>query len=165
MAAWNALSEVERKAREQEGIAAWKSWAQRHAGAIVTMGGPLGKTKKISATGIGDTTNAMGAFTLCGPSRMRPPQSFSSITTLDNLPGGSHRSNAHTADPRSLSSDQVGRGAVDFTAPPSSQPRIKPGKANRHQGRGSEFNVATHRFRLAPSDPLRLLWGKGRFRA
>ena len=64
MSAWNALSEVERKAREQEGIAAWKSWAQRHAGAIVTMGGPLGKTKKISATGIGDITNAMGAFTI-----------------------------------------------------------------------------------------------------
>src|SRR5262245_53818173 len=64
MAAWNDLSDAERKAREQEGIAAWKGWAQRHQGAIVAMGGPLGKTKKISQTGIGDVTNAMGAFTI-----------------------------------------------------------------------------------------------------
>jgi hypothetical protein len=28
------------------------------------MGGPLGKTKTISATGIGDISNAMGAFTI-----------------------------------------------------------------------------------------------------
>jgi hypothetical protein len=64
MAAWNDLSEVERKAREQEGIAAWKDWTQRHQGAIVAMGGPLGKTKKIAPTGIEDITNAMAAFTI-----------------------------------------------------------------------------------------------------
>jgi hypothetical protein len=64
MAAWNELSDAARKAREQEGIAAWKGWAQRHQDAIVAMGGPLGKTKKISPNGIEDITNAMGAFTV-----------------------------------------------------------------------------------------------------
>ena len=64
MAAWNALSESERQKKAQEGIAAWKAWVEQHEQALVTMGGPLGKTKKISASGIEDISNAMGAFTL-----------------------------------------------------------------------------------------------------
>jgi hypothetical protein len=64
MAAWNALSEAERQARTQKGIAAWKAWVARHQAAIVAMGGPLGKTKKVSPAGIGDVSNAMGAFTV-----------------------------------------------------------------------------------------------------
>jgi hypothetical protein len=63
-AAWNALSETERKARETRGIAAWKGWVEKHQSSIVGMGGPLGKTKKVDAQGIVDTTNAMGAFTV-----------------------------------------------------------------------------------------------------
>lgn len=30
MAAWNALSETERKAKEKAGIAAWKAWVEKH---------------------------------------------------------------------------------------------------------------------------------------
>jgi len=62
--AWNALSETERKAREIRGIAAWKAWVEKHQGAIVGMGGPLGKTKKVDAQGIADIANEMGAFTV-----------------------------------------------------------------------------------------------------
>jgi hypothetical protein len=62
MTAWNALSEGERRAKEQEGIAAWKAWAQKQHGAIVYMGGPLGKTKKVNERGIEDVRNDMGAF-------------------------------------------------------------------------------------------------------
>jgi DNA/RNA endonuclease YhcR with UshA esterase domain len=36
----------------------------QHQGAIVAMGGPLGKTKKITQGGIEDTSNDMGAFTV-----------------------------------------------------------------------------------------------------
>jgi hypothetical protein len=61
---WDALSETERRAKEQEGIAAWKAWADRHQAAIVVMGGPLGKTKVVSAAGISDTSNDMGAYTV-----------------------------------------------------------------------------------------------------
>ncbi len=64
MAAWNALSEADRQKKAQEGIAAWKGWAEKHQAAIVAMGGPLGKTKKVSPKGIEDITNAMGGFTI-----------------------------------------------------------------------------------------------------
>ena len=44
--AWDALPEAERRAKEREGIAAWKAWAEKHQGAIVGMGGPVGKTEE-----------------------------------------------------------------------------------------------------------------------
>jgi len=64
MVAWNALSDAERRAREQQGIAAWKAWVEKHQASIVGMGGPLGKTKKVDAGGMADISNEMGAFTL-----------------------------------------------------------------------------------------------------
>ena len=64
MQAWMALPEAERRAKEQEGMAAWKAWVEKHQGAIAAMGGPLGKTKKVSAGGIEDVTNPMAAFTV-----------------------------------------------------------------------------------------------------
>ena len=63
-AAWDALPEDERHAKEREGAAAWHAWVAKHAGDIVTMGGPLGKTKKVSLQGIADISNHMGAFTV-----------------------------------------------------------------------------------------------------
>jgi hypothetical protein len=63
-AAWDALPEAERRRNEQDGIAAWKDWVKRHEAAIVAIGGPLGKTKKVSEAGIEDICNAMGAFTV-----------------------------------------------------------------------------------------------------
>ena len=47
MPAWTALPEAERRAKEQQGIAAWKAWVEKHQAAIVAMGGPLGKTKRV----------------------------------------------------------------------------------------------------------------------
>jgi hypothetical protein len=64
MAAWNALSEAERKAKEKEGMAAWKAWVGKHHGALVEMGGPLGKTKRVGLGGIADVSNELGAFTV-----------------------------------------------------------------------------------------------------
>jgi hypothetical protein len=64
MTAWNALTEDERRAREQKGIAAWKAWVEKHQGAIAEMGGPLGKTKKVDQGGISDISNPIGAFTV-----------------------------------------------------------------------------------------------------
>lgn len=62
MTAWNALPEGERRAKQQEGIAAWKAWSEKHHAAIVGMGGPLGKTKKITQHGIENTSNEIGAY-------------------------------------------------------------------------------------------------------
>jgi len=61
-AAWDALPDAERRAKENEGIAAWKAWVEKHQPAIVSMGGPLGKTKKVSQRGVEDTSNDLGAF-------------------------------------------------------------------------------------------------------
>lgn len=62
--AWDALSEVDRRVKEREGIAAWKAWVEKHHAAIVSIGGPLGKTKKVTQRGVDDVSNDMGAFTV-----------------------------------------------------------------------------------------------------
>ena len=63
-AAWQAMPEAERKKKEQEGMMAWKSWVEKHQGAIQAMGGPLGKTKRVDGKGVADIANEMGAFTV-----------------------------------------------------------------------------------------------------
>jgi hypothetical protein len=63
-AAWDALSEDDRRAREREGMAAWRAWAEKHQAAIVGTGGPLGKTKKVTQRGIEDTSNQLAAFAI-----------------------------------------------------------------------------------------------------
>ena len=62
--AWDALTEFDRRAKEKEGMAAWKAWVEKHHAAIVSMGGPLGKTKKVTQAGIDDKSNELGAFTV-----------------------------------------------------------------------------------------------------
>jgi hypothetical protein len=62
MAAWMAMPEAERKAREQEGIAAWKAWMDKHKNLVVGEGGPLGKTKRVSNAGTADVSNLMSGF-------------------------------------------------------------------------------------------------------
>ena len=62
MKAWLVLPEAERRAKEQEGMTAWKAWMEKHHDAIVGMGGPLGKTKQVTGHGIRDASNEMGAF-------------------------------------------------------------------------------------------------------
>lgn len=64
MSAWNALPEEQRRAKEREGMAAWKAWVEKHQEAIVGMGGPLGKTKKVTQRGIEDISNELAAFTV-----------------------------------------------------------------------------------------------------
>ena len=62
MTAWNALPEAERLAKQQEGIAAWKAWAEKHQSAIVGMGWTARQDQKVSQRGIEDTSNEMGAY-------------------------------------------------------------------------------------------------------
>lgn len=63
-AAWDALSDSARQAKQQEGMVAWRAWMQKHQAAILPGGGPLGKTKKTTQRGIADSSNEMGAFAL-----------------------------------------------------------------------------------------------------
>ena len=62
MKAWMAMPETERNAAVQKGIAAWKGWMEKHHGVIEGQGGPLGKTKRITANGIQDVSNQMSGY-------------------------------------------------------------------------------------------------------
>lgn len=62
--AWDALPEAQRRAKEREGMSAWGAWAEKHQDVILSIGGPLGKTKKVNEQGVTDTSNQMGAFTV-----------------------------------------------------------------------------------------------------
>lgn len=60
--AWLAMSDDERRAKDQEGVAAWKAWMVKHQDAIVDGGGPLGATKRTSQDGVADAANELAAF-------------------------------------------------------------------------------------------------------
>jgi len=60
--AWDALPEGDRRAKEREGMAAWKAWIEKNQAVIVAMGGPVGKTKKVTPRGTEDASNNIGAF-------------------------------------------------------------------------------------------------------
>lgn len=45
-----------------KGMQAWSDWMARHADHVVDMGGPLGKTKKVSTAGIADTQNHLAGY-------------------------------------------------------------------------------------------------------
>jgi hypothetical protein len=62
MQAWMALPEAERHVREQQGMAAWKAWMEKHGASTGEGGGPLGKTKQVTERGIEDLSNDLGAF-------------------------------------------------------------------------------------------------------
>jgi hypothetical protein len=64
MAGWQALDATERQRREAEGMQAWKCWVEDNAQAIVDNGAPLGKTKRVTKDGIGDTRNNLAAYTV-----------------------------------------------------------------------------------------------------
>ncbi|QIL91136.1 hypothetical protein GNX18_16140 [Microbulbifer sp. SH-1] len=64
MKGWENLSEDERQQRIQEGMAAWGGWMEKHSDILVAEGGPLGKTKRIDATGIADVRNEMTGYVI-----------------------------------------------------------------------------------------------------
>ncbi|MDP3801682.1 hypothetical protein [Brevundimonas sp.] len=61
-ATWNALSDDQRRAREQEGMAAWGAWVETHRDSIVDNGGPLGRTKRVSGDGVADVSNNLAVY-------------------------------------------------------------------------------------------------------
>jgi hypothetical protein len=90
MTAWNALAEEQRRAKEREGISAWKAWVEKHQGSIVGTGGPLGKTKKVTQRGIQDVSNEMGAYTVvCAESHEAAAKLFENHPHFVIFPGES----------------------------------------------------------------------------
>lgn len=64
MKGWEDLSDEQRQQRIQEGMAAWGGWMAKHSDILVAEGGPLGKTKRIDASGVSDTSNEMTGYVI-----------------------------------------------------------------------------------------------------
>jgi hypothetical protein len=60
--AWYAMSEEERRAKDEVGLAALEAWDEAHRDSIVYEGGPLGPTKRTSPEGITDVVNELTVF-------------------------------------------------------------------------------------------------------
>ena len=54
---WNALSESTRNERTQAGIKAWQAWMESHKNQIVVAGEPIGKTIRVSGSGVASAQN------------------------------------------------------------------------------------------------------------
>ena len=61
---WSKADPATRQKLEAAGMKAWGDWGQANRVAIVDQGAPLGKTKRVSKTGIADVRNAMAAYTI-----------------------------------------------------------------------------------------------------
>jgi len=61
---WKATNDEKRKEREKAGMEGWMKWAKENEASIIDLGSPLGKTKRIDATGISDTKNEITAYTI-----------------------------------------------------------------------------------------------------
>jgi hypothetical protein len=44
------------------GMQAWGDWMTRHASQIVDAGGPLGNTKRVSASGVAEVQNGLAGY-------------------------------------------------------------------------------------------------------
>ncbi len=60
--AWYALTEDEKRAKQEVGLAALAAWDAAHADDIVYAGGPLGPTKRVSEDGVADVVNELTVF-------------------------------------------------------------------------------------------------------
>ncbi len=59
---WDALSDADRSAREQKGIAAWGAWVEKNKASIVDNGAPLGTTKRTGVNGVTDIKNNLAVY-------------------------------------------------------------------------------------------------------
>lgn len=61
---WKTMDEETRKQKEKAGKEAWMKWVKVNEKSIVDPGSPIGKTRTISAQGIADIKNEIGAYTI-----------------------------------------------------------------------------------------------------
>lgn len=61
---WNDLPEEQRKQKERQGMQAWHDWIETHGASIERVGAPLGRTKRISASGTQDVHNNLTGYSL-----------------------------------------------------------------------------------------------------
>lgn len=62
VAAFRALPKSEQEAIDRAGLTAWEEWSGRNAAAIVTTDVMVGKTRRVTKTGIVDARNQIAGF-------------------------------------------------------------------------------------------------------
>ena len=50
--------------QRKKGMAEWELWMKKKAGSFADRGGPAGKTKKVASSGITDTRNDIGGYSI-----------------------------------------------------------------------------------------------------
>jgi YCII-related domain-containing protein len=48
----------------KKGMAKWEAWMKRHMTSMADRGGPVGKTKRVATSGITDTRNDVGGYSI-----------------------------------------------------------------------------------------------------
>ena len=67
---------------------AWQAWMTSNAASVVDMGGPLGKTKRVSTQGIADVRNDLGGYTIVqAESHEAAAKLFENHPHFTNFPG------------------------------------------------------------------------------
>jgi hypothetical protein len=62
LAAFRARPKSDQEATDKAGLKAWEEWGKRNAAAIVTTDVMVGKTKRVTKTGIADAQNQIAGF-------------------------------------------------------------------------------------------------------
>jgi hypothetical protein len=62
VAAFRALPKSDQEAIDKVGLKAWKEWSKRNAAAIVATDVMVGKTRRVSRTGIAKAQNQIAGF-------------------------------------------------------------------------------------------------------
>jgi hypothetical protein len=58
------MPDAKRKEHQRSGVEAWMRWGREHEASIADQGTPLGKTKRVDASGVSDTKNMMTGYVI-----------------------------------------------------------------------------------------------------
>jgi len=87
---WDNLDDAARKEREIAGMQAWGAWQERNKRVIADEGSPLGKTKRVDANGVSDTSNAVAGYIIVeAPSHEAAAKLFENHPHFSIFPGDS----------------------------------------------------------------------------
>ncbi len=64
LAAFRALPKSEQDAIDEAGVKAWYAWRERHANSLVGTDTMVGKTKRLTRSGVSDAHNEIAGFLL-----------------------------------------------------------------------------------------------------
>jgi hypothetical protein len=63
-AAFETMMKSSTPEMQKKGMEAWMNWMSAHKGSFVDGGAPLGKTKRVDATGAKDVKNGIGGYSV-----------------------------------------------------------------------------------------------------